>query len=152
MGLESVLVAKYCPFTQITESWFEINSNLATQCHYLQSPEVKFRSAFFGFKSFVFLAVWQKTYELRSSLKYTKFLQVWSTENWETQLLKGEKCQPQLHFRTLIMRGRGGGSESSHWVLRVYSVRSVPRFCLSFLDSSTQTTQSSKLLASRGQE
>ena len=41
--------------------------------------------------------------DLRSSWKCTKFLLIWSTESWETKLLKGKKCQPQLHFRTLDM-------------------------------------------------
>ena len=59
------------------------------------------RVSVFGSKSCVFLAVceqiWPKilgTYDLRSSLKYTKFLLIWSTESWETQLLKGKVTNP----------------------------------------------------------
>ena len=55
----------------------------------------------FGSKSCVFLAVcgqiWKKfwgTYDLRSSQKYTKFLLIWSTGSWETQLLKGKVTNP----------------------------------------------------------
>ena len=43
------------------------------------------------------------TYYLRPSYKCNKFLLIWSTESWETQLLKGKKCQHQLHFRTLVI-------------------------------------------------
>ena len=59
------------------------------------------RVSVFGFKNWFFLAVygqiWQKllgTYDPRSSEKYTKFLLIWSTESWETQLLKGTVTNP----------------------------------------------------------
>ena len=50
-----------------------------------QSPEVKIRLAFFCFN---FLG----TYDLRSSLKCTKYLLIWSAKSWETRHLKGENA------------------------------------------------------------
>ena len=72
------------------------------------------RVSVFGSKSCIFLAVcgqiWLKilgTYDLRSSLKYTKFLLIWSTESWETQLLKGKVTNPHTAISKPVEQGWG---------------------------------------------